>query len=155
MKIENKAPFEEWICYLNLHPKMGRWQVCLYNPDTSKHRTILYSKFKMSVKLGRVLRRDEEVDHKDGDKSNDADDNLQILTRENHVWKTNLSKYRKMVTLICPYCSSQFTIERRQTHLIRGGNPTCCSRPCGARQGRKLSQESTSTVEDRSHKSRS
>ena len=39
--------------------------------------------------LGRILDTDEEVDHIDGNKFNDSDDNLQILSSEAHTEKSN------------------------------------------------------------------
>lgn len=130
MKIPNPYPFSDFDCYLNFHSRMGRWQVCIKNQETGERRTILYSKFKVSVREGRILSQDEEVDHKDGDKTNDSDANLEIVTRAVNVARRNKRQTKACVDLICPNCLVKFTRERRQTHLVKGGNPTCCSRSC-------------------------
>lgn len=46
-----------------------------------------YARYLMAVKLGRFLRDDEQVDHIDNDKTNDAIENLQILTQTENIRK--------------------------------------------------------------------
>lgn len=133
MKIPSQNPFSEFSCYLNFHKKMGRWQVCLYNGSKGIRRTLLYSKFKMSVRLGRVLEPYEEVDHKDRDKTNDSENNLEVVTRIENKLRANGSRSKNVVSLRCPHCDVVFTRERRQTHLIKGGIHTFCSRSCATR----------------------
>lgn len=110
---------------------MGRWQVCLKDKETGDRKTILYSKFLMSVHLGRILSENEETDHIDGNKQNDSISNLQILTRKENIDKHSKTLHRTIVTLICHKCGKQFQREKRQTYLIRGGLPRAfCSRRC-------------------------
>ncbi len=74
--------------YLIHHAKEGRNYVVLRNSATDKRTTIQYAKYLMSIKLGRILRREEQVDHIDGDKTNDSIDNLQLLSEQAHRAKT-------------------------------------------------------------------
>lgn len=100
---------------------------------TGARRTILYSKFLMSVKMGRLLDRDEEVDHVNGNKADDALDNLEVVTRAENRRRQNKMRHRTMVSLICPACGVAFSRPRNNTHLVKGGSPSCCSRSCGAK----------------------
>ena len=125
MRIDSPMPFETYHCYLNHHKKMDRMQVCLYDPITRKRRTILYSKFLMSCKLGRILTPDEEVDHIDHDKTNDDINNLQILTKEENREKQSLTYNKAMVDKICGYCGITFQKEKRNTYTPRK-NFFCC-----------------------------
>jgi predicted nucleic-acid-binding Zn-ribbon protein len=105
-------------------------QVCLVHKKTRKRKTLLYSKFIMSIKLGRLLSKDEEVDHKDDYKSNDSIDNLRIVTRGENKNKFFKTLKKTIVELTCPECGNNFTREKRQTHLTKGGTRTFCSRDC-------------------------
>lgn len=82
-------PFVGYKGYRIWHEREGRYYVCLVPIDSDsglKRSTITLAKYRMSKKLGRILRRDEEVDHKDGNKTNDKIDNLQVLSlRENRI----------------------------------------------------------------------
>lgn len=134
MRLPTQHPFQDYVAYKLFHKKMGRWQVCLWSPKTNKRRTLLYSKYLMSIKEGRILGRDEEVDHVDGDRTNDSLDNLEIVTGdENRRRAADRSPGRTMVSLTCPQCSGAFERERRQTHLVKGGNATFCSRSCASK----------------------
>ena len=90
-----------------------------------------YARYLMSVKLGRILEPSEQVDHINNDKTDDRIENLQILNHAENVEKS--AKGRAMVNLQCPQCGVGFTRERRQTHLVKGGRPTCCSKSCGGK----------------------
>lgn len=129
MKIESKYPFEQFNCYLNLHKKENRMQVCLVNRETKQRRTILYSKYLMSIKLGRILSKEEEVDHIDGDKRNDSESNLQILTRRENSRKS-LMIGRTYLNLRCCLCGKEFSRERRHMTHRPKSNKIYCSRAC-------------------------
>lgn len=131
MKIKSECPFEDFDCYKIFHNKMGRNQICLKHKVTGKRKTILYSKFLMSIKVGRILSSDEEVDHIDGNKLNDDISNLEIVTRsENRKRQSKLIGGITMVSLICPNCGIKFERQRNRTHIVKGGRKTCCSRSC-------------------------
>ena len=57
--------------------------------DKKHIKGMAYARYLLSVKLGRFLTDDEQVDHIDNDKTNDSIDNLQILTP-----KANTDKYQ-------------------------------------------------------------
>jgi hypothetical protein len=126
MTKEASHPFTGYKLYVVFHNKMKRRMACLVSKKD--RTTISYARYLMSVHLGRKLTPFETVDHIDGNKLNDSLENLQILSNADNVRKS--AKGRMMVTMICPVCSSYFTKERRQTHIIKGGSPSCCSRNC-------------------------
>lgn len=106
---------------------------CLVSKEN--RTTISYARYLMSVHLGRKLKKIETVDHINGDKLNDSLENLQILSNEDNIKKS--ARGKTMATLKCPVCLNLFTKEKRQTHLVKGGNPTCCSRNCSYKKQRK------------------
>lgn len=90
MKIDKiEYPFSE--LYKNGYIVMGqngRRNICLMDKQNNRVTTIAYARYLMSVKLGRFLKADEEVDHIDNDPTNDTIENLQILSGE-----ANRNKY--------------------------------------------------------------
>lgn len=129
MKIDNPHPFNEYTCYKIFHKKLGRWQVSLVSKE--KRRTLLFSKYLMSVHLGRELTVSEEVDHINGDKADDRLENLEVVSRTENRRRQAAMSSRTTVELVCPHCKTSFVREKRQTHLAKGrGLKTYCSRSC-------------------------
>lgn len=94
--------------------KSGRKIVVIKHPDGTK-QTISYPKYLVEQLIGRKLRPDETVDHKDRDFTNDDPSNLQILKRGKHsredAWRL------KPVTFRCPLCGRFF--RRSGKRLVR------------------------------------
>jgi len=59
----------------------------------TRPKTVLWARYKLEKKLGRPLRADETVDHKDEDKTNDRISNLQVLTLAENSTKSADPKY--------------------------------------------------------------
>lgn len=128
-----EPPYEgkKYYCLIS----QGRKSAALYNIEDGKHyKTISYTKYLMSVHLGRILERDEQVDHINNDKSDDRIENLQILSFEDNLRKfaREVKKGRFLVEMICPSCGLIFIRERRNTHLLscRNAINTYCSKKC-------------------------
>lgn len=117
-----------------IHAKQNRRMVFLVKIGDSKKRTSMsYARYLMSVHCGRVLNKDEHVDHIDDNKLNDVIDNFQLLTPEQNSIKRNLLSGRKMVRLKCPECEIEFVKERGQSHLvIKSKKMDFCSRICAS-----------------------
>lgn len=84
MKLDKlEYPFSELYKhgYIIIGPN-GRKNVCLADKASDAVTTISYARYLMSIKLGRFLTREEEVDHIDNDPTNDSIDNLQMLSGE-------------------------------------------------------------------------
>ena len=87
MKIPVEPPFEGlWKHAYVVKNKENRNMVCLVN-GAKDRTTIALARYRMAIKLGRLLRDDEQVDHIDNDKTNDSIDNLQILSKEDNIAK--------------------------------------------------------------------
>jgi len=105
----------------------------------------------MSIKLKRFLSKEEHVDHKDEDKTNDSLDNLQILTfaenmKKQHDHRRKISgKGPSFAILTCPICDkdmvkriSVFLKAREEDRVLT------CSRKCSAKcQGLGISVKAT------------
>ena len=89
----------------------------------------------MSVKEGRILNPDEEVDHIDNNALNDDINNLQLLSAKENRKKQSLNSSHVNVKLKCPMCGKVFVRIKGITHLTKGRktNYTTCSRSCGGR----------------------
>lgn len=106
-----------------------------------KHRTTMsYARYLMSLKLGRELRADEEVDHIDDDCLNDDIDNLQVLTPEQNQEKSNVQRHvAALVELTCPVCGCTFArlgrdVRKRQKREVQ---PLTCSKSCATTRRNK------------------
>lgn len=88
----------------------------------------------MSVKLGRFLTDNEEVDHIDEDKTNDSLSNLQVLSKKEHRQKSVI--YLKGSCYICGSeivrTKSQLRPKIKQEKLLKG--TLTCSRKCGRKK---------------------
>ena len=85
-----------------------------------------------SVEIGKYIPKEYEVDHINRDCTDDDLQNLQILTREDHLRKSalELSTGRTGHHLECPYCKNFFFIETRNMNNKKN---IFCSRSCNAR----------------------
>lgn len=113
----------------------GREVVTLWS---STHRTSTpYPRYLMAMHLGRLLTPEEEVDHIDGDPSNNDLENLRVVTPlENKARNT-----KPLVQLICPNCEQRFERKRNRVREAWGGAtqmPTCCSRRCSGQYQHKV-----------------
>jgi phage antirepressor YoqD-like protein len=99
------------------------------HPKRTKNNYVLYHRIVMENHLNRLLTDNEVIHHIDNNKKNNDISNLQLMNNKEHN-RLHSTKGRTMITLICPNCKKEFIKEKRQTHLIKGGNPSCCSRHC-------------------------
>lgn len=79
--------------------------------NSNKDRTtIAYARYLKCVELGYILSSDYEVDHIDGDCSNDSLANLQVLTKEDHLVKSvcEMSTGRTKGLFTCACCGKEF-----------------------------------------------
>lgn len=128
-------PFDDYYLHVVYHKGEGRRYANLVPIDKTKHkrRTTSYARYLMSIREGRFLTKDEEVDHIDNNKLNDDIDNLQILTPEENRKKAEVRVQTKMAVIKCPHCGKIFEKPRGNTHLVKGGSYTSCSRHCNGK----------------------
>lgn len=80
--------------YLQYNRSEGRRSITLYNNSESRS-VVNYARYLYEIKLGRYLRKDEHVDHKDNNKLVDNVENLQVLLSAMNIAKGNASRYKK------------------------------------------------------------
>lgn len=123
----------------------GRRNVLLYDSkkENGKNSTVSYARYLMAVHLGRYLNKEEQVDHINGNRLDDYIENLQILTRKENNLKTAIERgaTKVIVDLKCPGCGITFSKAYNQTHYVKGGNYTSCSRTCSGKIGHLFSKE--------------
>lgn len=126
--------------------KNGR--LMAYIKDTQQ--VVSYPRVIMENYLGRKLEDYEEVHHKDGNPLNNNIDNLEVLTKEEHLQRHSKDKrkyYDKIMT--CPWCGKEFLWTANQQlrfnqNRHRNGrtySAPFCSKKCVGEYGRKIQKE--------------
>lgn len=134
--IKLESPFEDCLGYEQI--QQGRKYMYLWNTTTKKGRSISFARYLVSVKEGRILAVDEHVDHIDGDNTNDAIDNLQILSPAENNRKSVIQNGLSKVEIVfrCPVCKTIMVREaQRVVHKLDKGIVPTCSRRCGYIKG--------------------
>ncbi|WEU69430.1 hypothetical protein TY_10 [Pseudomonas phage vB_PaeM_Ty] len=131
MKIELKGPYSDRYKFGYLRTcKDKRKRVDLFNSNQDR-TTVTYAKYLMSVQLGRLVDKNEEVDHIDGDRTNDSIENLQVIPKQEHRKKTAKEREpRKFIITTCTYCGVEF---KKWANQINGKKNLFCSRSCNAK----------------------
>lgn len=98
--------------------------------------TVSYPKYLMELHLGRYLRANETVDHKDNDVTNNVIDNFQILTRISHI-QLDALRLKPMV-INCQICKEDFELSGVRLsdaiqNKIKGTRGPFCSKSCAGK----------------------
>jgi hypothetical protein len=97
------APYGKHRVTFCINKTSGRMQAFIY---TDEGRTCTFrSRYLMQIHLGRFLDSEEDVHHKDEDKTNDVIDNLEVIDHRKHA---NLHKFTGTVETKCSYCGTIF-----------------------------------------------
>lgn len=91
-----------------LRPDGRKFIVLIY--ASGKRSTTLLSRFKMTLHLDRVLSAEEDVDHKDEDRTNDRVSNLQLLSKSKNSSKHMVSRYGRQQKKQCIVCGDTFRV---------------------------------------------
>lgn len=128
-------PYDGYKVYVEYHSKENRRYAILNPIDKSKKLTSMsYARYLMSVKEGRILHSDEQVDHIDNNPMNDDINNLQILTPNENRKKQAEATTKAYVKLKCPMCGKIFIKDKGHVHLLYGKASYCaCSRSCSTK----------------------
>lgn len=110
----------------------GRRNILLYSSENKKRSTVSYARYLMAVSLKRYLLPEEHVDHINGKKNQDVLENLQIVNvkQNNDKRFADTGKTKMMAKFECPGCAKEAEKPRNQTHLVKKGKYTTCSREC-------------------------
>ena len=85
---------------------------------------------KIEEKLGRELKDNEIVHHKNEDTKDNSIENLEIMKASEHVKKHHEGKGVGTIELECDYCGEVFMREYSQRAENKGHDNTYCSREC-------------------------
>lgn len=135
MRIEPEGVWKERYrkAYLRTKHKEGRWMVDLVNTEQDR-TTVSYAKYIYSIHLGRILSREEHVDHINGDKTDDRLENLQVLSVEEHRAKTSEEQRVERLALTCSHCQKVFFRRPNQVRVSEKlGRKPYCSRTCNGK----------------------
>lgn len=105
-----------------------RSHIVLVFDDLSK-KTVSYPKFLMEIKLGKKLKEDETVHHKDEGIYNNKYSNLEVLPRKLHCYRDSLKARTPMVACIWCHESFELTASQRNSRALGNAGPFC-SKPC-------------------------
>jgi predicted Zn-ribbon and HTH transcriptional regulator len=100
----------------------------------SDGRVIEEHRFRMEQHLGRRLHRNEVVHHLDGDRKNNAIENLEVVTRSAH--RGVHAEGETMIRLACALCGRVFerTAQQVRFKLRHGQVNFYCDRKCMSRK---------------------
>ena len=96
------------------------------HPKATKNHYVLLHRIIMENSLGRMLKDNEVVHHKDHNKKNNSLDNLELLNAKEHVSKHGREHGRQMVVLQCPWCKKLFTKPVNTTFIVKHTKYNCC-----------------------------
>ena len=103
---------------LQLSKVAGRFAVKVPNhPKANNTGYVLRYRYIMEQKLGRYLRCDEEVHHKDEDPTNDRVDNLVLMTKMKHSSQHGISRIKLDYSMISELRKSGLGYKRIAKHL--------------------------------------
>lgn len=127
-------PFTDYKAYGPYMDSTGGRNIIALRNHSRGHTSVSFARFLLSVHLGRVLGPTEEVDHINGNRTDDRLENLQVVSSSQNLSKSlrERSVSRKEVRLRCPGCQQEFQKRKSATHLAKGGRFTSCSRECRA-----------------------
>ena len=83
---------------------------------------------------GTYIKENQIIHHINEDKHDNRFENLELQTRSCHASEHGKNKQKCVVDLRCPVCESEFTRDKRNTHLVKTRTTvTTCSRSCSAK----------------------
>lgn len=106
---------------------LRRRSVLLYNKDTNNRLEITLAKAKIIVKLNRLLKENETVDHIDRNYLNDNTDNLRVIDIFNHTKEDAFNI--EIDPIKCPVCKTIFIPTKKQRNESKRLNNGiyCCN----------------------------
>ena len=135
----------------------GRWMIPVpigYKGKTYIEGRYVYEhRYLMEKQLGRLLRFNEVVHHKNGDRMDNRLENLEVISRDRHSSDHNKERGYLVAQLRCPSCGSVFERPLRRLNRKGSSHVSFCSRHCIGRffrRGIKISEEEKKSVFEKS-----
>lgn len=101
-------------------------KVCVMKYHDGSTHSMSYAKYLYTSHYKCDVPKGEEIDHINGDKTDDRIENLQKISKAYNAKKDK--KCKEMLELSCPVCGKKFLFPKRNISTHK--NP-CCSRRCG------------------------
>ena len=103
------------------------------HPNATKNGYVLIHRVIVENHIGRLLRADEIVHHKDGNKFNNDISNLEVLSASQHATIHGLQRGAKYGVMRCPQCGAIFERLSGNTSPYKHSRATFCSRSCAGK----------------------
>jgi hypothetical protein len=143
-------PYDGYYIYApRHHEKENRYYVTMFPIEGEKKQiNTAYARYLFSVHTKQRYAKCMEIDHIDGDPTNDVISNLQILSKDENARKHLIDRgiAHATVDIKCPECNQVFTRRRSQTYLSKGGIFTACSRKCSGTFRQRLQVATPDTM---------
>ncbi len=131
----------------NVYTNRENRKFVVYKDDDGNYHSMSYARYLVEQNLGRELLPSEDVHHKDGNKTNDILDNLEVVNSIEHR-KHHAAKYTDTYE-ICAECGKMFLVTAKQharktSNSNRGhgkANEYFCSRHCSGKHNQKIQKE--------------
>ena len=108
------VPYQNWKIYGPYLRKDGRKHVIAVHNLTKKKKTISFPKYLVECHIKRYLKKDETIDHIDGDFNNNCLENLKVLNRSEHA-KQDVLRLKPQY-FICEVCKKEFKLKGTKLH---------------------------------------
>lgn len=104
--------------------------------DNGFRTTIFEHREVMEAHLGRRLRRDEVVHHKDENKLNNVIDNLEVMSPSEHA--SHHALLPELMSVTCPQCNEEFVKLAREerARIKKGRSGPYCGKSCAGKSSR-------------------
>lgn len=131
----------------NVYTNRENRKFVVYKGDDNNYHSMSYARYLMEKHLGRELLPSEDVHHKDGDKTNDVLDNLEIINSIEHK-RQHAIKYQDTYE-VCSECGKVFLVTAKQ-HAQKMSNSNrghgkadeyFCSRLCSGKHNQRIQME--------------
>lgn len=140
MIIDGESIYSGCKIYIVTNYNQGyRKAACIYK-NGIHIKSVGYAKYLMEIHLGQYIPDGYEVDHINGDCTDDRIENLQVISRELNSLKEiyDHGALNLNVMLKCPYCGRMFFISNRDYAVrIRRNKYISCTRACSVKMAKK------------------
>lgn len=117
---------------MNIYKQKDGRKFIVYKGNDNKYHSKSYARYLMEQYLGRELTKEEEVHHKDHNKTNDIIDNLEVKNKTLHRREHNL---KPIIIEHCYICGNEIIVDsKKRGNHYRSKNKNqdkwFCSKKC-------------------------
>ena len=126
-----------WVSEKTVSKGDYNYSIVRNHPNSTKYGYVLEHRVVVENSIKRLLRSNEIVHHKNGNKKDNRIENLEIMSASDHARIHHSGK--KVCEVKCPECGVLFCTDFRSTHLgKKSSSSTSCSSKCRGRFSHKL-----------------